>query len=114
MDSQVWRNFSRVKKEIELCTSSNPPNKNGNFVIFDDSSYKGLGYVLMQNEKMIAYASRWLEEYETRYLTHDLELAAIVFALKIWRHYLYGEKYEIYMNHKSLKHIFMQKELNMR
>ena len=63
---------------------------------------------------MIAYASRQLKEYEIRYPTHDLELAAIVFALKIWRHYLYGEKCEIFTDHKSLKYIFTQKELNMR
>ncbi|MES7588717.1 ribonuclease H family protein, partial [Cutibacterium acnes] len=63
---------------------------------------------------MIAYASRQLKEYEQRYPTHDLELAAVVFALKIWRHYLYGEKCEIYTDHKSLKYFFTQKELNMR
>ena len=68
----------------------------------------------MQHGKVIAYASRQLKEYELRYPTHNLELAAIVFALKIWRHYLYGEKCEIYTDHKSLKYIFTQKELNMR
>ena len=68
----------------------------------------------MQEGKVIAYASRKLKEYEQRYPTHDLELAAVVFALKIWRHYLYGEKYEINTDHKSLKYLFTQKELNMR
>ena len=68
----------------------------------------------MQHEKVIAYASRQLKDFETRYPTHDLELAAVVFALKIWRHYLYGEKCEIFTDHKSLKYIFTQKELNMR
>ena len=63
---------------------------------------------------MIAYALRQLKTHELKYPTHDLELAAIVFALKIWRHYLYGEKCEIYTDHKSLKYIFTQKELNMR
>ncbi|KAL8124244.1 hypothetical protein AgCh_012039 [Apium graveolens] len=79
-----------------------------------DASLKGLGCVLMQHGKVIAYASRQLKEYESRYPTHDLELTAIVFALKIWRHDLYGEKCEIYTDHKSLKYIFTQKKLNMR
>ena len=68
----------------------------------------------MQDGKVVAYASRHLNEYKQRYLTHDLELAVVVFTLKIWRHYLYGENCEIYMDHKSLKYFFTQKELNMR
>ncbi|KAL9249130.1 Transposon Ty3-G Gag-Pol polyprotein-like protein [Drosera capensis] len=75
---------------------------------------EGLGCVLMQHDKAIAYASRQLKPYEINYLTHDLELAAVVFALKIWRHYLYGVSCRIYTDHKSLKYIFTQKELNMR
>ena len=70
--------------------------------------------MLMQHGKVIAYASRQLKNYEKNYPTHDLELAAVVFALKIWRHYLYRERCEIYTNHKSLKYFFTQKELNMR
>nr|GEZ93722.1 reverse transcriptase [Tanacetum cinerariifolium] len=68
----------------------------------------------MQHGKVIAYASRQLKPYEVNYPTHDLELAAIVFALKIWRHYLYGESCDIFTDHKSLKYIFTQRELNMR
>lgn len=68
----------------------------------------------MQNEKVIAYASRQLKPYEQNYPTHDLELAAVIFALKIWRHYLYGEACDVYTDHKSLKYIFTQKELNLR
>ena len=68
----------------------------------------------MQNGKVIAYGSRQLKDYEKNYHTHDLELAAVVFALKIWRHYLYGARCEIYTDHKSLKYFFTQKELNMR
>ena len=68
----------------------------------------------MQHEKVIAYASRQLRQYEKSYPTHDLELAAVVFALKIWRHYLYGVTCEIFTDHKSLKYLFTQKELNMR
>ena len=68
----------------------------------------------MQREKVIAYASRQLKIHEKNYTTHDLELGAVVFALKIWRHYLYGTRCTIYTDHKSLQHIFEQKELNMR
>ena len=68
----------------------------------------------MQARKVIAYASRQLKEYEQRYPMHDLELATVVFALNIWRHYLYGEKFKIYTNHKSLKYFFTRKDLNMR
>jgi len=74
------------------------PRELEKFVIYSDASLQGLGYVLMQQGKVIAYASRQL---------HDLELAAIVYALKIWRHYLFRETVEIYTDHKSLKYIFM-------
>ncbi|GJX96700.1 putative reverse transcriptase domain-containing protein [Tanacetum coccineum] len=84
------------------------------FVVYCDTSRIGLGCVLMQRGKVIAYASRQLKIHEKNYTTHDLELGAIVFALKIWRHYLYGIKSVIYTDHKSLQHIFSQKELNMR
>ena len=84
------------------------------YVIYNDASKKGLGCVLMQHCKVVAYASRQLKDYEKNCPTHDLELAAVVFALKIWRHYLYGEKTQIYTDHKSLKYLFTQKELNMR
>ena len=70
--------------------------------------------MLMQHGKVIAYASRQLKDYEKNYPTHDLKLAAAIFALKIWRHYLYGEKTLIYTDHKSLKYFFTQNELNMR
>ncbi|GJX15294.1 putative reverse transcriptase domain-containing protein, partial [Tanacetum coccineum] len=84
------------------------------FVVYCDASNQGLGCVLMQRDKVIAYASRQLKIHEKNYMTHDLELDAVVFALKIWRHYLYGTKSVIYTDHKSLQHIFDQKELNMR
>ncbi|GJV20520.1 putative reverse transcriptase domain-containing protein [Tanacetum coccineum] len=85
-----------------------------NFIVYCDASHKGLGAVLMQNEKVIAYASRQLKIHEKNYTTHDLELGAVVFALKIWRHYLYGTKCMVFTDHKSLQHILDQKELNMR
>ena len=90
------------------------PSGDEGFTIYSDASKMGLGCVLMQNNKVVAYASRQLKPYEQNYPTHDLELAAVVFALKIWRHYLYGVKCEIFTDHKSLKYIFTQKELNMR
>jgi hypothetical protein len=90
------------------------PTESGNFVVYSDASKKGLGCVLMQNGNVSAYASCQLKPYEQNYPTHDLELAAVVFALKIWRDYLYGERCEIYTDHRSLKYLFTQKELNMR
>nr|GEW75171.1 putative reverse transcriptase domain-containing protein [Tanacetum cinerariifolium] len=85
-----------------------------NLVVYCDASRKGLGAVLMQREKVIAYASCQLKIHEKNYTTHDLELGAVVFSLKMWRHYLYGTKYVVFTNHKSLQHILDQNELNMR
>ena len=84
------------------------------FEIYCDVSKQGLGVVLMQYGKVVAYTSRQLKEYETHYPTHDMELAAVVFALKIWRHYLYGLQYKIFTDHKTLKYIFTQNNLNVR
>jgi ribonuclease HI len=90
------------------------PEGSEDFVVYCDASYHGLGAVLMQRDKVIAYASRQLKTHEVNYTTHDLELGAVVFALKIWRHYLYDTKCTVYTDHKSLQHILDQKELNMR
>ena len=90
------------------------PSGTEGFTIYSDASHRGLGCVLMQHGKVIAYASRQLRPHEKNYPTHDLELAAVVFALKIWRHYLYGVTCEVFTDHKSLKYLFTQKELNMR
>ena len=90
------------------------PDIHKDFVVFCDASRQGLGCVLMQDGKVVAYASRQLKVHEKNYPTHDLELAAVVHALKIWRHYLIGNKCEIYTDHKSLKYIFTQSELNLR
>ncbi|GJY63133.1 putative reverse transcriptase domain-containing protein [Tanacetum coccineum] len=84
------------------------------FFVYYDASIKVLGVVLMQRENVIAYTSRQLKIHEKNYTTHDLELGAVVFALKIWRHYLYGTKCTMFTDHKSLQHILDQKELNMR
>ncbi|GJS69320.1 putative reverse transcriptase domain-containing protein [Tanacetum coccineum] len=90
------------------------PEGSEDFIVYCDASIKGLGVVLMQREKVISYASRQLKIHEKNYTTHDLELGAVVFALKIWRHYLYGTKCTVFTDHKSLQHILDQKELNMR
>nr|GEV99113.1 retrotransposon protein, putative, Ty3-gypsy subclass [Tanacetum cinerariifolium] len=83
-------------------------------VVNQNGIYVDPSCVLMQRGKVIAYALRQLKIYEKNYTMHDLELGAVVFTLKTWRHYLYGTKSVIYTNHKSLQHIFDQKELNMR
>ena len=83
-------------------------------MVYCDASILGLGAVLMQRGHVIAYASRQLKPHETRYPTHDLELGAVVFALKIWHHYLYGVWCTIYTDHKSLKYLMDQPNLNMR
>nr|GFC32349.1 putative reverse transcriptase domain-containing protein [Tanacetum cinerariifolium] len=90
------------------------PEGSKDFVAYCDASIKGLGVVLMQRDKVISYASRQLKIHEKNYTTHDLELGAVVFALKIWRHYLYGTKCIVFTDHKSLQHILNQKDLNMR
>ena len=84
------------------------------YPLYSDASRIGLGCVLMQDGKVVAYASRQLKPHEQNYPTHDLKLAAVVFALKIWRHYLYGEKFRIYIDYKSLKYLLTHKELNLR
>ena len=90
------------------------PSGDEGYTVYCDASGVGLGYVLMQNGRVVAYASRQLKKHEQNYPTHDLEMAAVVFALKIWRHYLYGVTCEIYTDHKSLKYIFQQRDLNLR
>ncbi|GJS71485.1 pol protein [Tanacetum coccineum] len=115
----VWneereKSFEELKRRLVSSPVVTLPSGTGGYQIYSDASKEGLGCVLMQHGKVIAYASRQLKPYEVNYPTHDLELAAVVFALKIWRHYLYGETCNIFTDHKSLKYIFTQKELNMR
>ena len=90
------------------------PERGQRYIVYCDASKDGLGCVLMQSGKVVAYGSRQLKNHEQNYPTHDMELAAVVFALKIWCHYLYGEKFEVFFNHKSLKYIFTQGDLNIR
>ena len=111
---QCQKSFEELKKRLTTAPVLTIPSGNDGFVIYSDASYQGLGCVLMQRGKVIAYASRQLKPHEMCYPTHDLELAAVVLALKIWRHYLYGATFQIFTDHKSLKYLLSQKELNMR
>ncbi|GJY13729.1 putative reverse transcriptase domain-containing protein [Tanacetum coccineum] len=106
--------FQLLKQKLYSAPILALPEGSENFVVYYDASRKGLGAVLMQREKVIAYVSRQLKIHEKNYTTHDLELGAVVFALKMWRHYLYGTKCVVFTDHKSLQHILDQKELNMR
>ncbi|GJZ33852.1 putative reverse transcriptase domain-containing protein [Tanacetum coccineum] len=106
--------FQLLKQKLCSAPILALPEGSEDFIIYCDASIKGLGTVLMQREKVISYASRQLKIHEKNYTTHDLELGAVVFALKIWRHYLYGTKCTVFTDHKSLQHILNQKELNMR
>ncbi|GJX86872.1 putative reverse transcriptase domain-containing protein [Tanacetum coccineum] len=106
--------FQLIKQKLCSAPILALPEGSEDFGVYCDASHKGLGAVLMQREKVIAYASRQLKIHKKNYTTHDLELGSVVFALKIWRHYLYGTKCTVFTDHKSLQHILDQKELNMR
>ncbi|XP_070667348.1 uncharacterized protein [Malus domestica] len=112
------KNFEQRFQQLKYCLTHAPvlvlSDDSGNFEIYSDASLNGLGCVLMQHNRVIAYASRQLKIHQRNYPTHDLELAAIVFALKIWRYYLYGEKCKIFTDYKSLQYLFTQHDLNLR
>ena len=115
----VWSNqceeaFCTLRKLLTTAPILAQPDQTKPFDVYCDASGRGLGCVLMQENRVIAYASRALRPHEENYPTHDLELAAVIHALKIWRHYLMGAHCNIYTNHKSLKYIFTQTDLNMR
>nr|GEX29472.1 putative reverse transcriptase domain-containing protein [Tanacetum cinerariifolium] len=106
--------FQTLKQKLCSAPILALPEGTENFIVYCDASLKGYGAVLMQREKVIAYASRQLKKHEENYTTHDLELGAVVFALRLWGYYLYGTKYTVYTDHKSLQYILDQKEINMR
>ncbi|XP_049932536.1 uncharacterized protein LOC126409875 [Nymphaea colorata] len=108
------KSFQMLKDSLTSAPILTLPNGRKGFVVYTDASGTGYGAVLMQKDNVIAYASRQLKQHEKNYPTHDLELGAVVFALKIWRHYLYGVEFEVFSDHKSLKYLFSQKELNLR
>jgi hypothetical protein len=103
-----------LKKKLKIAPVSILLDVHKPFSVYCDASYTGLGCVLMQEGRVVAYSSRRLKIHEKNYPMHDLVLAVVVHALKTWRHYLYGQKCDIYIDHKSLKYIFTQSELNMR
>ncbi|KAM2191797.1 hypothetical protein EV2_028319 [Malus domestica] len=113
-DDNCEQSFQQLKYYLTYAPVLALLDDNGNFEIYSDASLNGLGCVLMQHGRVIAYASRQLKPYEMNYPTHNLELAAIIFALKIWRHYLYGEKCKIFTDHKSLQYFFTQMDLNLQ
>ena len=108
------KSFDQLKTYLTEAPILVQPESGKEFVIYSDASLLGLGCVLMQEGRVVAYTSRQLKPHEKNYPTHDLELAAIVFALKIWRHYLFGEKCHVFSDHKSLKYLMTQRDLNLR
>jgi ribonuclease HI len=114
VDPACQESFEMLKAEVDNSTVLVLSDVHKPFSVYCNASYTGLGCVLMQEGKVVAYLSRKLKVHEKNYPTHDLELVAVVHALKTWRHYLYGQKCDIYTDHKSLKYIFTQSELNMR
>ena len=106
--------FQTLKEKLTSAPVLTLPEGNEGFEVYSDASYQGLGCVLMQHKRVVAYASRQLKKHELNYPTYDLELATIIFALKTWRHYLYGATCQIFTDHKGLKYLFTQKELNLR
>nr|KYP49119.1 Transposon Ty3-G Gag-Pol polyprotein [Cajanus cajan] len=107
----IWTNaceqsFDELNRRLTTSPMLVLPDSGEPFDVYCDASHQGLGCVLMQNRKVVAYASRKLKNHERNYLTHDLELATVVFVLKIWRHYLYGARFSVFSDHKSLKYLF--------
>ena len=90
------------------------PDRGQGYIVYCDAWRAGLGCVLMQSGRVVAYGSLQLKNHKHNYPTHDMELASVFFASNIWLHYLYGEEFEVYSDHKSLKYIFTQRDLNMR
>nr|GEY50524.1 putative reverse transcriptase domain-containing protein [Tanacetum cinerariifolium] len=113
-ETEAEEAFQTLKQKLSCAPILALPEGSDDFVVYCDGSLRGFGAVLMQREKVIAYASRQLRTHEENYTTHDLELGAVVFALRLWRHYLYGMKYVVYTDHQSLQYILDKKELNMR
>ena len=106
----VWDDaYEQSFQKLKQCLTSAPiltlPTDTGGYAVYYDTSRIGLGCELMQHRKVIAYVFRQLSKHEVNYPTHDLELTAVIFVLKNWRHYLYGKKCEVYTDHKSLQYI---------
>ena len=106
--------FQELKRRLTSAPILIVPERGQRYTMYCDASKAGLGCILMQSGRAVAYGSRQLKNHEQNYPTHDMELAVIVFSLKIWCHYLYGKQFEVYSGHKSLRYIFQQRDLNMR
>ena len=113
-DDRCGEAFQQLKRRLTTTPILIVPDRGHGYTVYCDSSRAGLGCVLTQSGRVVAYGSRQLKNHEQNYPTHNMELADVVFTLKIWRHYLYGEQFEEYSYHKSHKYIFMQQDLNMR
>ena len=113
-DDRCEEAFQELRRRLTTTPILIVPDRGQGYTVYCDTSKVGLECVLMQSGRVIAYGSRQLKNHEQNYPTHDMELVAIVSALKIWSHYLYGEQVEVYSDHKSLKYIFTQRDLNMR
>jgi hypothetical protein len=111
---ECQESFETLKNKLTTASVLILPDVHKTFSVYCDASYIGLGCVLMQEGSVVAYSSRQLKIHERNYPTHDLELAVVVHALKTYKHYLYWQKCDVNMDHKSLKYIFTQLELNMR
>ena len=115
----MWNDLcERAVQELKRRLTSAPilivQERGQRYIVYCDASNDELGCALMQSRRVVAKGSRQLKNYEQSYPTYDMELTTIVFALKIWRHYLYGEHFEVFLDHKSQKYIFTQRDLNMR
>ncbi|CAA7032631.1 unnamed protein product [Microthlaspi erraticum] len=110
--AECEESFSQFKEMLTTTPVLALPGKP--YMVYTDASSIGLGCVLMQEGRVIAYASRQWQGYERNRPTHDLELGAVIFALKIWRSYLLGETVQVFTDHKSLQHIFTQPMMNAR
>ena len=106
--------FQELKKRLDTALVLILPDQRKDYQVYCDASRQGLGAILMQEGRVVSYASRQLKPHELNYATHDSELAVVVHALKTWRYFLIGNHCEVYMDHNSLQYIFMQKELNLR
>ena len=114
LDDKCHSSFEQLKKILVEAQVLTQPTSGREYALYSNASKIGLGCVLMQDRKVVAYSSRQMKAHEKNYPKHDLELAAVVFALKIWQHCLYGEKCRTCTDHKSLKYLLTQKELNLR
>ena len=113
-DDRCEEAFQELKRRLTSAPILIVPDRGQGYTVYCDALKGGLECIFMQSGRVVAYSSHQLKNLEQNYPTHNMELAVVVFALKIWCHYLYGEQFEVYSDHKSLKYIFTQRELNMR